>query len=42
MAEDREVEKEYVIIGGGPTGVERRVASLGEYVCKPQTPQTAT
>lgn len=33
MAEDREVEKEYVIIGGGPTGVEL-AASLGEYVRK--------
>lgn len=31
MAEERQVEKEYVIIGGGPTGVEL-ASALGQYV----------
>ena len=31
MAEEHEAEKEYVIIGGGPTGVEL-AAALGQYV----------
>jgi len=31
MAEEREIEKQYVIIGGGPTGVEL-ASALGEYI----------